>query len=220
MGPDDPPTGNLKLARLVGAEVRFITHEQYRRRMELMEAAAEPGDYVICEGGSNALGAWGYIRAVDELAEQWERPPTAILCATGSGGTLAGLVIGLRRRGLDIPVYGVCVCDDAAYFQDVVARISAEASERWPQLPRVRAEEVRIMEGYKGRGYALSSPDEQADIARVARATGLLLDPVYTGKAFRALLHAPPERFGERPLFLHSGGVFGLLTLGEALASA
>ena len=175
-----------------------------------MTDAAGSDDYVIPEGGSNALGAWGYIRAVDEMAAQWEEPPSSIVCATGSGGTLAGLAIGLRRRELDVPLHGVAVCDDTAYFQAVVSRISANATERWPDLPRVRHDDVHIVEGYKGRGYALSTAEEAADIESVARASGLILDPVYTGKAFRALL-CEPERFGARPLFLHTGGIFGLL---------
>ena len=207
---DDPATGNLKLDRLVGAEVRFISPAQYRDRIALMTDAAAGDDYVIPEGGSNALGSWGYIRAVDELAGQWRTPPTAILCAAGSGGTLAGLAIGLRRRGIDVPLFGVAVCDDANYFQTTVERISAEASARWPALPRVRAADVTVLDDYRGRGYALSTAEEQTDIESVARSSGLILDPVYTGKAFRALLHEP-ARFGPRPLFIHTGGIFGLL---------
>jgi D-cysteine desulfhydrase len=209
-GPDDAPTGNLKLARLVGAEVRFVTPDEYADRRALMADAAGPDDYVIPEGGSNALGSWGYIRAIDEMADRWEAPPSAIVCATGSGGTLAGLTIGARRRGLAVPVHGVAVCDDAAYFQQIVEQISTEATDRWPSLPRVRSDEVSVVEGYKGRGYALSTSEEEADIAAVARASGLILDPVYTGKAFRALLHEP-DRFGSSPLFVHTGGIFGLL---------
>ena len=208
--PDEPATGNLRLARIVGATVRFITHDEYRDRLSLMTDDAGADGYVIPEGGSNALGAWGYIRAMDEMVDQWDAPPSAIICATGSAGTHAGLAIGARRHGLDLPVHGVAICDDAPTFQTAVDRISAEATDRWPDLPRVPAADVRVVEGYKGRGYALSTPEEAADIESVARATGLILDPVYTGKAFRALLHEP-ERFGPRPLFVHTGGIFGLL---------
>ena len=145
------------------------------------------------------------------MAAQWGAPPCSIVCATGSGGTLAGLAIGLRRRGLEIPLHGVAVCDDATYFQAIVDRISAEATERWPDLPRVHADEVRVMEGYKGVGATASRrPRKRADLEAVARTSGLILDPVYTGKAFRALL-CEPERFGPRPLFIHTGGLFGLL---------
>jgi D-cysteine desulfhydrase len=208
--PDDTPTGNLKLARLVGAEVRFVTPDEYVNRRALMADEAGPQDYVIPEGGSNALGAWGYIRAIDEMIDHWKTPPSAIVCATGSGGTLAGLTIGACRRGLAVPVHGIAVCNDASYFQQVVEQISTEVTDRWPSLPRIHRDVVSVIEGYKGQGYALSSTEEDDDITLVARASGLILDPVYTGKAFRALLHEP-DRFGLSPLFIHTGGIFGLL---------
>ncbi len=208
---DEPPTGNLKLDRLVGAEVTFISHQQYLNRHALMTAAAGPTGYVIPEGGSNALGTWGYLRCIDELLAQWDDPaPSALVCATGSGGTHAGLAIGARRRELDIPVFGVAICDDGPTFQRRVAEISADVTARWPGLPQLAPADVQVIEGYKGGGYAVSHPDELSDIAAVARHTGLLLDPVYTGKAFRALIHKP-GRFGPRPLFVHTGGIFGLL---------
>ena len=208
--PEEPRTGNLKLAEWAGAEIRFISHAEYKVRDQLMAEAAIAGDYIIPEGGSNATGAWGYIRAIDELINQWDTPPSAIICATGSGGTIAGLLIGLKRRELSIPAYGVCVCDDATTFQNAVERISQEATRRWPSLPRVEAKDVTIIDSYVGRGYALSTEEELNDIRTVAQATGLFLDPVYTGKAFRALLNEP-GRFGSRPLFVHTGGIFGLL---------
>lgn len=208
--PDTPPTGNLQLCRTVGAEIRFVSHEEYKNRSGIMEEAAGSDGYVIPEGGSNGLGSWGYIHAVDEMMVQWDEPPTSIVVATGSGGTLAGLLIGLKLRGLDIPAHGVCVCDDASYFESAVTRISSEATDRWPSLPLVAGNEISIVEGYVGIGYAISTPEEQEDISGVARKTGLFLDPVYTGKAFRALMKEP-DRFGERPLFIHTGGIFGLM---------
>ncbi len=207
---DDPGTGNLALSRLVGADITFLTREQYKDRQSIMAAAAGPHDYVIPEGGSNALGSWGYIRAFDELASQWESPPSAIICATGSGGTLTGLTLGARRAGLDVRILGVCVCDDSATFRAIAAGIAEEAHARWPSLPQLGREDFDFVDGWVGRGYALSTPAERNDIARVARASGLILDPVYTGKAFRALLRQP-ETFGESPLFVHTGGIFGLL---------
>jgi D-cysteine desulfhydrase len=204
------PTGNWKLCNEVGAQIRFVTPEEYAERSTLMETLAGPSDYVIPEGGSNGLGAWGYVRTVDELIAQWSEPPSSIVCAVGSGGTMAGLMMGLRRRELSVPVYGVCVCDDAPTFQKAVATISQQAHERWPSLPSLEADEVHIVEGFVGRGYALSTPEELADISKIAQMTGMFLDPVYTGKAFRALL-MEPQRFGPTPLFIHTGGLFGLL---------
>ncbi len=213
---DTPPgnnerlTGNLRLSQMAGAEIRFITREQYKSRNEIMTAEAKANDYVIPEGGSNALGAWGYIRAVDEMMTQWNHAPTSIICATGSGGTLAGLSIGIKRRGLNIPVHGVCVCDDSIYFRHIVESISKDASQQWPELPQVHAHEVSVIEGYVGRGYALSTPEELKDITMLAQRAGLFFDPVYSGKAFRAMIYEP-ERFGDSPLFIHTGGIFGLL---------
>ncbi|MFT7625664.1 MAG: D-cysteine desulfhydrase [Myxococcota bacterium] len=210
--PEDPAgwTGNLRLDRIVGAEVRFVTRAQYLDRAQIMARAAGPDDAIVPEGGSNALGAWGYIRAIDELIAQWESPPTSIVVAVGSGGTLAGLVIGAKRRGLEVPIHGVAVCDDAATFQRTVGQISQEASMRWPDLPLVDAADVSVIEGYVGRGYALTTPQEEADLCDLAQSTGLILDPVYSNKAFRAL-RREPERFGSDPLFIHTGGIFGLL---------
>ena len=214
---DNPPqhsskmTGNLALMKMAGADVRFVSSEWYADRSNQMSIDSRDGDYLIPEGGSNALGSWGYIRAAAELVRQWEAPPTAIIAATGSGGTVAGLTIGMHREGYaQIPVYGVCACDDEAYFQAECAAISTEATERWPELPRLEGGQFRFIEGYVGQGYAISTPEEIADLKMVMRETGLVLDPVYTNKAFQAIL-GEPETFGVRPLFIHTGGIFGLL---------
>jgi len=205
-----PPTGNWRLCAQTGAEIRFITPEEYANRNALMAQNADEKDWIIPEGGSNALGAWGYIHAIDEMMEQWEEAPSSIICAVGSGGTLAGLLLGIARRNLNIPVHGVCVCDDRSTFQQIVSKITQNANERWPELSAIDAQDVSIVEGYVGRGYALSTTEESNDIATIARQTGTFFDPVYTGKAFRALL-LEPERFGPRPLFIHTGGIFGLM---------
>ena len=107
-------------------------------------------------------------------------------------------------------MYGVCACDTEEYFQNECFKISVEAHDRWPDLPIIESHEFRFLDQYVGRGYALSTPEEHRDLQHVLRSTGLVLDPVYTNKAFRALLHTP-EKFGERPLFIHTGGIFGLL---------
>jgi D-cysteine desulfhydrase len=204
-------SGNLALMSMAGADIQFVPSDWYADRVTQMAALAEDGDYLIPEGGSNALGAWGYIRAASELVGQWHTPPTSIIAATGSGGTIAGLTIGMHREGFkDVPVYGVCACDDSSYFQAACAKISANAHKRWPELPRLESNDFRFIEGYVGRGYALWTPEEMNDLKMVMRTTGLVLDPVYTNKAFQALLREP-ELFGTSPLFIHTGGIFGLL---------
>jgi hypothetical protein len=112
-------------------------------------------------------------------------------------------------------VINVAVCDDAAYFRSVIGGILAEAGR--PIDPAA----IDVVDGYVGRGYALSRPEEIDRIAEVARAEGLVLDPVYTGKAFHGLaceLVRDHRRFGERVVFLHTGGIFGLLAQAAEVA--
>jgi D-cysteine desulfhydrase len=232
--PAAPPaaTGNILLDRLAGAAIRWISRPDWARRNELMAEEAAAVDaaggraYVIPEGGSNAIGAWGYIACAHELADDlasWPTRPTTIVHATGSGGTGAGLVMGARLAGLDergVKVAGVNVCDDRAYFVRVVTTICAELTARWA-LPVIGEDAVDIVDGHVGRGYAQSRPEELATIRDVCRRDGLVLDPVYSGKAFHGIvteLARDPARFGERIVFVHTGGIFGLFPAAELLA--
>jgi D-cysteine desulfhydrase len=214
--PSSPPPieGNILLDHLVGAEIVWITPEQYRRRAELMAREAEGRRaYVIPEGGSNALGAWGYFRCVEEMAAELT-PKTTVVYAAGSGGTGAGLIFGMKRLGLSSRVVGFNVCDDRAYF---VAAIGAIVEQLVPGFDRER--EVEIIDGYVGRGYAQSSPDELRLIADVARTEGMILDPVYTGKAFFGMTREL-RRLGERVIFVHTGGIFGLFPKAAEIVAA
>jgi D-cysteine desulfhydrase len=213
------PTGNLLLDRLVGAEIRFITPDEYRRRGELLEAIAgelaRRGErpYVIPEGGSNALGSLGYVEAVREVKEQLAlmpgAPPAfdAVVCACGSGGTAAGLVLGLGLYGVAPRCHAIAVCDDIAYFDRVVSEIVTGAQALVPELER-RAELV-IHDRFKGPAYGVASIEQRRFIVDVARRSGLVLDPVYTGKALFGLSQLEPRP--ARVLFVHSGGLPGLL---------
>lgn len=221
------PSGNLLLDRLCGAEVRFITPAQYRDRAAVLAAAAEElrgagrRPYIIPEGGSNALGSLGYVDAVAELAHQLdpalrERPLT-LLCAVGSGGTLAGLCLGVAVHGLPWRVVGVNVCDDRAYFQRACAAILDEAAGRFglPEAAALaaRPDAIDVRDGYVGRGYALSRPEELALLREACRSEGVVFDPVYTGKALAGLvgeLCRDPGALGEDVVFFHTGGIFGL----------
>jgi D-cysteine desulfhydrase len=222
--PSSPPPveANLLLDRVAGAEIVWISREQYRDRAELMAAdAAAPGRraYVIPEGGSNALGGWGYVRAVEELAADLGGRPATVIYAAGSGGTGAGLIAGVKLLGLDLRVVGINVCDDRAYF---VAAIGAIVEAMSPGFDFDRERDVEIVDGYVGRGYAESRPEELADLVALAREEGVVLDPVYTGKAWHGMvreLARDPRRFGERVVFLHTGGVFGLFPKAAELAA-
>jgi D-cysteine desulfhydrase len=227
--PDRPPgpTGNILLDRLVGAEIRWISRPAWRERNKLLAEEADRirsaggRPYVIPEGGSNALGSWGYLRATSELVEDLAGiaapdHPVTVVYACGSGGTGAGLVLGHKLLGLSalgIRLVGIAVCDDRAYFVDSIGRICGDFEERWQLDAHVTPDDIEILDGHVGLGYAKSRPEELATIRDVCRSDGIVLDPVYTGKAFHGVvteLKRDPKRFGSAVAFLHTGGMFGL----------
>jgi D-cysteine desulfhydrase len=234
---DDPaappaPEANSFLDLLAGAELRFVSHAQYRRRAEVMATAAAElrargrRPYVIPEGGSNALGSLGYVLAVEELRDQlppaWRDGPFTVAYAAGSGGTGAGIEMGLRAAGLrQAEAIGFAVCNDARYFREAIAAICAEARRRWPELPDVPPAEIEIDDGAVGPGYAQATDEGLEIIRSAAREDGVLLDPVYTGKAMlglarRAAAGALP---GRRTVLVHSGGAFGTFPFAARLLS-
>mgnify|MGYP001546180531 CR=1 FL=1 len=231
--PESPPptSGNILLDRLAGADVRWITPAQYQERNALMEEAAarleEEGrrPYVIPEGGSNAIGCWGYVGAAEELAgdiEALEAKSTTIVYACGSGGTGAGLVLGKKLTGLaklDVRLAGINVCDDRDYFVSTISRLCREFDERYGTRAGVEDSDIEIIDGYVGRGYAKSRDEELDEIIALARRDAVILDPVYTGKAYFGLTRelASGRDFGERIVFLHTGGIYGLLAKAEQL---
>jgi len=217
--------GNLLLDRLAGAEIRWISPAEWPERNDRMRAIATElaatgaRPHVIPEGGSNALGALGYVEAMREIRAQLDlglgggpAPFDAVVHACGSGGTAAGCVLGAARFEVAPVVHAMAVCDDRAYFEGVIRRIVDEARELVPAgAPRA---ELVVSDEHKGPAYAVASDDQRRFMAEVARRTGLVVDPVYTGKALFGLsrLASKPKR----ALFLHTGGLPGLLAQSEA----
>jgi D-cysteine desulfhydrase len=227
--PAAPPAveANILLDLLVGAEVRWVSRDQYRRRAEIFpQVAAElrargRRPYLIPEGGSNALGAWGYVRCVEEIAAELPPGPATLIYAAGSGGTGAGLILGVKLLGLPWRVVGFNVCDDRDYFVRVIGEICEQAIDRFRLPIEFARSEIEIVDGYVGLGYAKSRPEELATLRDVARAEGLVLDPVYTGKAFHGFsreLERDRRAFGGRVVFVHTGGIFGLFPKSGELA--
>jgi D-cysteine desulfhydrase len=232
-----PPTeGNILLDRMVGAEILWVTPEEYKNReaifareVESLRQAGRKG-YVIPEGASNAIGAWGYIRAVEEIAGDikalpggTDRPFT-IVNAAGSGGTTAGLILGVKLMGLNARVVSINVCDNRDYFINAIGAICEETIEKCNlALLFSRETDIEIIDGYVGCGYALSSPEELRFIRDIAVAEGFILDPVYTGKAFYGMtreLEKNPRAFGGRIVFIHTGGLFGLFPKAQEIEAA
>jgi D-cysteine desulfhydrase len=223
-----PPEGNILLDRMAGAEIVWITPDDYQKRDELMaqEAAVlqESGrkPYTIPEGASTALGALGYIRATEELVNDitntmgGAHQSCTIISAAGSGGTSAGLILGAKIFDVNARIVGVNVCNDRDYFVRAIGDICDEAiADYFLDLDFSRERDIEIIDG-----YALSQPDELALISEVAQTEGIFLDPVYTGKAFYGMveeLKRDPKCFGERIIFIHTGGIFGLFSKAEEL---
>lgn len=219
----DEVDGNLLLDFLVGAKVKYITAEDYSTRVdeimaELAEDLKKQGyhPYVIPEGASNELGAIGYLAATEEIVEQLNKLKLDIdyiVCAVGSGGTHAGLLLGQKLYNQKYKVIGFNVCDDEAYFIAKISRISKGAIDRFSFKVDFKNDDVKIIDGYVGEGYALNRQEEIDFIKQVALEQGLILDPVYTGKTLFGLKDQISKgRFkkGEKILFIHSGGLFGL----------
>ena len=220
------PEGNIMLDRMAGAEIKWITPDEYQQRDELMshEAASIETSgrkaYIIPEGASNALGAFGYIRAAEELVNDITNTlgggnqTCTIINAAGSGGTSAGLILGAKIFDVNARIASVNVCDDRNYFVQAIGNICEQAVADYQlNIDFDRRRDVDIIDGYVGLGYALSQNEELELICEVARTEGIFLDPVYTGKAFFGMiqeLKRDPKCFGERIIFVHTGGLFGL----------
>ncbi len=226
------PDGNLLLARLFGARTVFVPPEAVDRPEALFarlveEVRAAGGrPYVIPESGSNELGALGYAAAVEELQAQvaaGELPePDAIVIAAWSGGSLAGLHLGRVLFGLRATLWGVPVAFDADAIRAHVWATVRKAGARLGREIELDRDAIGILDGYQGDGRAGVRPEELREVVRTAAESGLLLDPVYTAKAFLALRETArqaPERLGRRVLFVHTGGGFGVFPHREPLAA-
>lgn len=218
----DSSEGNYLLDQLAGAAINcyppadyFRNISQYFEEWEAYYAARGHQALAIPTGGSDGLGVWGYVSASEELLgdlKTHDITEAHIITASGSGGTQAGLTLGCALHQVPATVWGVNVCDDAAYFQRKVADDIADWSRRYPAAPTVDVE-ARVLDGYVGEGYGIAGPEVFELIASLARLEGLMLDPVYTGKAFAGMLAEIEQgRFeGCRDIiFVHTGGVFGV----------
>lgn len=221
---EEPPVeGNYLLDKILGAEITFISRKDYSNsRGEIMAEIAKEYEakgikaYVIPEGASDGTGNFGYIEAVQEIVAQEKELGVnfdAIVCAVGSGGTYSGLFLGAKIYAPDKKVYGFNVCDDEEYFLNVCESIASDTVKALGSDIEVKREEMNIIDGYKGLGYAISKDEELLFITELARKEGVILDPVYTGKAFYGLYHELKKgRFSAHKhiLFVHTGGLFGV----------
>jgi D-cysteine desulfhydrase len=210
---DQPTTfsGNLLLDHLLGAQMVWTTRaERDRRLQETFEAAWEAGKrpYLIPYGGSNPTGAVAYAFALQELLEQGVSPDW-IVFASSSGGTQAGLVAGARRFGFKGQILGISVDEPAHVLQARVANLASQTVELLGEKASFQADEILVDDHFLGSGYGVVGEPEREAIGLLARAEGLLLDPVYTGRAAAGLLALIRAGFFSPDLtvlFWHTGG--------------
>lgn len=222
--------GNVLLDRLFGAGVRFVAGGS-DMPAELEATAAEVRarggrPYVIPGGGSNPVGALGYVDCAREIvvgADELDLRVDRIVTATGSAGTHAGLVAGLAVMGADIPVLGIGVRAPKAKQEENVLKLARETAALLGRPEAVTAEMVVADCDYVGEGYGLVDQGVIEALKLAARTDGIVLDPVYSAKAMKGLIAlAKKGAFrGETVVFLHTGGAQGLFgyesVVGEGL---
>ena len=215
-----PAQGNLLLDYLLGASISFYTPEEFNTIntiasnvcSELASEGKRP--YYIPLGASNAVGSLGYIRMMKEISESGEQFDH-LYCAVGSGGTFAGIRLGAHLFEIPIRVTGIAVCNDTNYFVQEVQRINHEFQDIIEQSIDDTSVCDSIDDTYIGLGYGHNSEVELKQLMKISQHEGLILDPVYTLKAFMGMVGHIRKNIikpGERVLFLHSGGHFGLFS--------
>ena len=220
LGGDEPArlNGNLMLDHLLGARIHWTAMEDRVERMREIAAELEANGkqpYVIPYGGSNAVGATGYVLAMVELVEQLQktdRTVDEIVFASSSGGTQAGLVVGARLAGFAGHLLGVSIDKGERTplpFEEELMGLSNETAARVGLQHRFSREDFHVDYGYLGGGYGVVGDLEREAITLAARHEGILLDPVYTGRAMGALVTGIRQGAFSRDetvLFWHTGG--------------
>ena len=207
--------GNQLLEKLMGTEVRFLDTDDYAdiyAEMDRVGAALGVPYYKIPCGGSNALGSLGYVACAREIRDHGFHPDT-LICAEGSGGTMAGLALGAKLFLPGTRVYGMMVDTDP--FERITPELMRAAAALLEADLEISSADFGLRD-MCGPGYAIPSPDGNAAVSLMASMEGIFLDPVYTGKAFAGLLAMAKEgafRPENKVLFLHSGGAGGLFAV-------
>jgi D-cysteine desulfhydrase family pyridoxal phosphate-dependent enzyme len=225
-------SGNVLLDHVLGAEVRTFPEGENEagadaelERMAAELAAAGERPYVIhLSGGHPPLGALGYVDAATEIVEQATSMQIdfgTVVVPSGSAMTHAGLLVGLRALGAaDLRVIGVCVRRSAAAQRERVHQCAVATAGLLQMDLELNIEDIEVTDDFLGPGYGRIGPAGKEAILQAARHEGLLLDPVYTGKAFACFLdYAASGALGDRPaLFVHTGGTPALFGYGAGVA--
>ncbi|MDF2178178.1 D-cysteine desulfhydrase family protein [Aliiglaciecola sp. CAU 1673] len=220
--------GNLLLDSLFGAHLHFAGS---KRKGEDIPALAESliaagkRPYVVPYGGSNKLGALGFANALVELCRQTQEPFSHIVFASSSGGTHAGLLAAAKWMALPTQILGIRIDkeeNNGSPFQQQLLSLSQDVLTDLEPLANLSAEDIVLNEDYLGQGYGVMGEPEQEAISLMASLEGILLDPVYTGRAMAGLLdlvqkgHFSAE---DKILFWHTGGAPAIFAYADEWAA-
>ena len=215
--------GNLLLDELSGAKLVFVPKEERDQRLQQAFAQADEDGlkpYLIPYGGSNSIGVQGYIQAMQELQDQ-DLQPDWIVLASSSGGTQAGLVLGAEQTGFPGRILGISVDKPADELTQTIMALANQTAAWLGIDKKIESEDVLVNDAYCQAGYGILQPAEVEAIRLFARTEGILLDPVYTGRAAAGLIDLIRKGFfspNETVLFWHTGGIPALFA--EPYASA
>ena len=223
-------TGNILLDEMLKADVRLVdggedVEPTFERVIEeVRDAGGNP--YLIPIGGSNSIGAMGYVSLVEEMLYQANQRGTVIdyiVSATGSGGTQSGLIVGSLALNTGIRVIGIGVSRSKEESYARISRIAAETVERLGIQCSIASDDIEVHDEYIGEGYGAVTPGMVEAVRMVAETEGIILDPVYTGKAMAGLIDlVRMGRFSSEDtvVFMHTGGTPALFAYADAFQPA
>ncbi|MCZ6622213.1 MAG: D-cysteine desulfhydrase family protein [Deltaproteobacteria bacterium] len=231
LGGNEPevPNGNVLLDLFCGANLHWTTRE--RRNAKMAEVARQllslkHNPYIIPVGGSNGLGALGYVQAMIELNDQLSKgriKVDTIAFATSSGGTQAGMVVGARISGFEGKILGISIDQRSSQepsYQSEIAAIANEAAKLIDSRYEFKEDDFTVNYDYLGLGYGVVGNLERESIRLTACTEGLLLDPVYSGRAMGGLIDLIKKGFfslKDTVLYWHTGGAPALFAYAREL---
>lgn len=222
-------SGNVLLDRIFGANLRDVEKgtdmdaAMESVAAELRDAGKTP--YIIPGGGSNRIGALGYVDCALEFMAQAKDQGFVIdhvVHATGSAGTQAGLIVGIRASGADIPLLGIGVNAPQDVQEEKVYKLAVETAEYVGSPGAVSREDIVANCDYVGEGYGIPTKEMNDAVMLLARLEGLLFDPVYSGKGLAGMIDLVGKGyFGDARniIFIHTGGSAGLFGYSDKLVT-
>jgi L-cysteate sulfo-lyase len=225
---DYETTGNVLFDHIFGTTIEFrppgLDMNAEARAVTEKFVANGRKPYLIPGGGSNEIGALGYVSCAYEMLAQFDAQGLDvgwIVLASGSAGTHAGLLAGLHAAGSDIPVMGISVRQPRERQIAAVHKLAAATAAQLIDTP-LSLGKTLIDDGYVGAGYGLPTEGTIAAINLIARKEGVLLDPVYSAKGLAGMIGLTEQKFFDSQkdiVFLHTGGAAALFAYGNQLAS-